>query len=117
MRILYNESRVRKEMKKQKKKRNKILKKYLRAVEVRRGRGGINKRRNQNYNVQNYNVQNYNVQNYNVQNYNVQNYNVQKGQLSKIHNSVFARKKLISIKIGACTIHKGNLKTFICSIM
>ena len=107
MRILYNESRVRKEMKKQKKKRNKILKKYLRAVEVRRGRGGINKRRNQNYNVQNYNVQNYNVQNYNVQ----------KGQLSKIHNSVFARKKLISIKIGACTIHKGNLKTFICSIM
>ena len=102
MRILYNESRVRKEMKKQKKKRNKILKKYLRAVEVRRGRGGINKRRNQNYNVQNYNVQNYNVQ---------------KGQLSKIHNSVFARKKLISIKIGACTIHKGNLKTFICSIM
>ena len=97
MRILYNESRVRKEMKKQKKKRNKILKKYLRAVEVRRGRGGINKRRNQNYNVQNYNVQ--------------------KGQLSKIHNSVFARKKLISIKIGACTIHKGNLKTFICSIM
>jgi len=79
-------------MKKQKKKRNKILKKYFKAVEVRRGRGGINKRRNQNYNVQ-------------------------KGQLSKIHNSVFGRKKLISIKIGAFTIHKGNLKTFICSIM